>query len=57
MNGHRQRHSKIQITKILSKDGKIIAEAKPIELKEKKIIESKKTKKQKNILTKKKLNK
>ena len=28
MNGHRQRHSKIQITKILSKDGKIIAEAK-----------------------------
>ena len=31
MNGHRQRHSKIQITKILSKDGKIIAEAKPIE--------------------------
>ena len=33
MNGHRQRHSKIQITKILSKDGKIIAEAKPIELK------------------------
>ena len=27
-NGHRQRHSKIQITKILSKDGKIIAESK-----------------------------
>jgi large subunit ribosomal protein L21 len=27
-NGHRQRHSKIQITKILSKEGKIIAEAK-----------------------------
>ena len=27
-NGHRQRHAKIQITKILSKDGKIIAEAK-----------------------------
>ena len=26
-NGHRQRHSKIQITKILSKDGKVIAEA------------------------------
>ena len=26
-NGHRQRHSKIQITKILSKDGKIIAQA------------------------------
>jgi large subunit ribosomal protein L21 len=42
MNGHRQRHSKIQITKILTKDGKIIAEAKPIELKEKKIIKPKK---------------
>ena len=27
-NGHRQRHSKIQITKILSKEGKLIAEAK-----------------------------
>ena len=27
-NGHRQRHSKIQITKILSKDGKLIAESK-----------------------------
>ena len=27
-NGHRQRHSKIQITKILSKDGKVIDEAK-----------------------------
>ena len=27
-NGHRQRHSKIQITKILSKEGKIIDEAK-----------------------------
>ena len=26
-NGHRQRHSKIQITKILSKDGKLIAHA------------------------------
>mgnify|MGYP006101685683 FL=1 len=57
MNGHRQRHSKIQITKILSKDGKIIAEAKPIELKEKKIIEPKKTKKQKKIATKKVLKK
>ena len=29
-NGHRQRHSKIQITKILSKDGKIIDEAKTV---------------------------
>ena len=27
-NGHRQRHSKIQITKKMSKDGKIIEEAK-----------------------------
>ena len=27
-NGHRQRHSKIQITKILSKDGKVVDEAK-----------------------------
>ena len=26
-NGHRQKHSKIQITKILSKDGKLIANA------------------------------
>ena len=39
-NGHRQRHSKIQITKILSKDGKVIAEAKPQEPKTK---ETKKT--------------
>ena len=29
-NGHRQRHSKIQITKILSKDGKVIDEAKAV---------------------------
>ena len=56
-NGHRQRHSKIQIIKILSKDGKVIAEAKPIELKEKKIIETKKTKKQKNLTVKKTLKK
>ena len=27
-NGHRQRHSKIQITKIMSKGGKVIDEAK-----------------------------
>jgi large subunit ribosomal protein L21 len=32
-NGHRQRHSKIQITKILSKNGKIIAGVEPTELK------------------------
>ena len=43
MNGHRQRHSKIQITKILSKDGKIIAEAKPIEPKAKISANDKKT--------------
>jgi len=48
-NGHRQRHSKIQITKILSKDGKIIAEAKPIVLKERKIVEPKKKIKNKTI--------
>ena len=29
-NGHRQRHSKIQITKIMSKGGKIIDEAKVV---------------------------
>jgi large subunit ribosomal protein L21 len=43
-NGHRQRHSKIQITKIMSKDGKIIDEAKiPVAKKnvEKKSIEKK----------------
>jgi large subunit ribosomal protein L21 len=56
-NGHRQRHSKIQITKILSKNGKVIAEAKPIELKEKKIIETKKIKKEKKITNKKELKK
>ena len=43
-NGHRQRHAKIQITKILSKDGKIIAEAK-IDNKPKKIEEVKKSEK------------
>ena len=32
-NGHRQRHSKIQITKILAKGGKIIDEAKLVEKK------------------------
>ena len=32
-NGHRQRHSKIQITKILSKNGKIVAEFKADEKK------------------------
>ena len=42
-NGHRQRHSKIQITKILAKGGKVISEAKIVEKKkpikqEKKVI-------------------
>jgi large subunit ribosomal protein L21 len=32
-NGHRQRHSKIQITKIMSKGGKVIDEAKAAESK------------------------
>ena len=40
-NGHRQQHSKIQITKILAKGGKIIDEAKIIE-KKKAIKETKK---------------
>ena len=48
-NGHRQRHSKIQITKILSKDGKVVDEAKvlvakktaPKEIAEKKTSEKK----------------
>ena len=53
-NGHRQRHSKIQITKILSKDGKVIAEAKPIELKEK---ETKKEKNKKEKIVKEDLKK
>ena len=44
-NGHRQRHSKIQITKIMSKGGKVIGEAEITE--QKKIIK-------KNISTKKK---
>ena len=32
-NGHRQRHAKIQITKILAKGGKVIDEAKIVEKK------------------------
>ena len=44
-NGHRQRHSKIQIIKILAKGGKVISEAK--------IVEKKKTvKEDKKILKK-----
>ena len=46
-NGHRQRHSKIQITKILAKGGKVIGEAKIVEKKklvkeEKKVIKKEK---------------
>ena len=53
-NGHRQRHSKIQITKILSKDGKVIDEAKAVVAKKvTKEIASKKTT-SKEIVTKKK---
>ena len=39
-NGHRQRHSKIQITKILAKGGKIVDEAKIVE--KKKIVKKEK---------------
>ena len=39
-NGHRQRHSKIQITKILAKNGKVIDEAKIIN--EKKTVKTEK---------------
>ena len=44
-NGHRQRHSKIQITKISTKDGKVIDEAKAVVAKKagEKEIASKKT--------------
>ena len=41
-NGHRQQHSKIQITKILAKGGKIIDEAKIVE-KKKAVKETKKS--------------
>ena len=58
MNGHRQRHSKIQITKILSKDGKMIAEAKPVELKAKVSSKDRKIiKKEDKKITKKELKK
>ena len=49
-NGHRQRHSKIQITKIMSKDGKIIAESTGI----KPVTENKKLKKDLKKVTQKK---
>ena len=44
-NGHRQRHSKIQITKILAKGGKVIDEAKIIEKKKTTKVEKKVLKK------------
>ena len=50
-NGHRQRHSKIQITKILAKGGKVIGETKieekkkPIPIKDEKKVVKKKVKK------------
>ena len=53
-NGHRQRHSKIQITKILSKDGKVIDEFKSTEI-EKKVIKKKVI--TKKVITKKVLTK
>ena len=40
-NGHRQRHAKIQITKILSKSGKVIDEFKVVEKKKTKSVEKK----------------
>ena len=49
-NGHRQRHSKIQITKILSKDGKLIASAESS-------VSKVKAKDKKKDLTKKTINK
>jgi large subunit ribosomal protein L21 len=48
-NGHRQQHSKIQITKILSKNGKIIDVAKASDVKTKKSIVEKKEAKKKTI--------
>ena len=45
-NGHRQRHSKIQITKILAKGGKVIDESKIIEKKKTAKVEKKVLKKE-----------
>tara|TARA_Y100001970_G_scaffold245309_1_gene312221 strand:- start:641 stop:1048 length:408 start_codon:yes stop_codon:yes gene_type:complete len=44
-NGHRQHHSKIQITKILAKGGKVIDEAKLVEKKKTAVKEKKDIKK------------
>ena len=46
-NGHRQSHSKIQITKILAKGGKVIDEAKIVEKKKTVKVEKKDIKKTK----------
>tara|TARA_B100001093_G_C26604930_1_gene917591 strand:+ start:534 stop:959 length:426 start_codon:yes stop_codon:yes gene_type:complete len=54
-NGHRQKHSKIQITKIFSKDGKVLAEIKANEVKNKNLTADKKKEPKKKI--KKKLKK
>ena len=45
-NGHRQRHAKIQITKILAKDGKVIDEVKLVEKKKTVKVEKKDIKKE-----------
>ena len=45
-NGHRQRHAKVQITKILAKGGKVIGEAKIVEKKKPIKDEKKVTKKE-----------
>jgi len=54
-NGHRQRHSKIQITKILSKDGKVIDEAKTVVVKKAalKEVDAKKTTTKETVIKKK----
>ena len=54
-NGHRQRHSKIQITKILSKDGKVIDQAEAVVAKKaaSKKISPKKTATKESVTTKK----
>ena len=49
-NGHRQQHSKIQITKILARGGKIIDEAKIVE--KKKVIKKEEKKDIKKVLKK-----
>ena len=55
-NGHRQRHSKIQITKILSKDGKVIDEAKVVVAKKVALKETTKKKEStKEVVSKKKV--